>query len=118
MLDPAIPALHVPRRASVVGSRRWGFTLAAMTGVTALSIDMSLPAQPTLARVFDVTADTAQLNLSLFMIGFAIAQLVMGYASDVWGRRRVLLGVHYPSDVLAGLTLGMFASTLAIYIGG
>ncbi len=92
MLDPAIPALHVPRHASVIGSRRWVFTLAAMTGVTALSIDMSLPAQPTLARVFDVTADTAQLNLSLFMIGFAIAQLVMGYASDVWGRRRVLLG--------------------------
>lgn len=92
MREPDAPALHVPRRASVVGSRRWVFTLAAMTGVTALSIDMSLPAQPTLARVFDVTADTAQLNLSLFMIGFALAQLVMGYASDVWGRRRVLIG--------------------------
>ncbi len=63
-----------------------------MTAVIALSIDMSLPAQPVLARVFEISSETAQLNLSLFMIGFAVAQLLVGYLSDVWGRRRVLLG--------------------------
>lgn len=67
-------------------------TIAAMTGVTALSIDMSLPAQPTIAAALEVSSETAQLNLSLFMIGFAVAQLVVGYLSDAWGRRRVLLG--------------------------
>lgn len=71
-------------------------TIAAMTGVTALSIDMSLPAQPTIAAALEVNAETAQLTLSLFMIGFAVAQLVVGYLSDAWGRRRVLL---------AGLTM-------------
>ncbi len=63
-----------------------------MTAVIALSIDMSLPAQPVLARVFQIDSETASLNLSLFMIGFAIAQLLVGYLSDVFGRRRVLLG--------------------------
>jgi len=76
---------------ATIGSRRWIATLAAMTAVTALSIDMSLPAQPALARVFAVDESTAQLTLSLFLIGFAGAQLVTGYLSDVLGRRRVML---------------------------
>ncbi len=63
-----------------------------MTAVTALSIDMSLPAQPALATAFGVSESTAQLTLSLFLIGFAAAQIVTGYLSDVLGRRRVMLG--------------------------
>jgi DHA1 family bicyclomycin/chloramphenicol resistance-like MFS transporter len=77
---------------AVVGSRRWIATLSAMTAVTALSIDMSLPAQPALARAFDVPESTAQLTLSLFLAGFAVAQIVTGYLSDVLGRRRVMIG--------------------------
>ena len=87
-----MPGMSVPRMPTEIGSTRWIVTLASMTAVIALSIDMSLPAQPVLARVFDLSLETAQLNLSLFMIGFAVAQLVVGYLSDVWGRRRVLLG--------------------------
>jgi DHA1 family bicyclomycin/chloramphenicol resistance-like MFS transporter len=53
---------------------------------------MSLPAQPTLTRVFGVSSEDAQLTLSLFLIGFAVAQIIVGYLSDVWGRRPVLIG--------------------------
>ncbi len=81
-----------PRSPLPIGSTRWVVTLAAMTAVIALSIDMSLPAQPTLAATFHVENATAGLTLSVFMIGFAIAQLIVGYLSDAWGRRRVLLG--------------------------
>jgi DHA1 family bicyclomycin/chloramphenicol resistance-like MFS transporter len=81
--------IRVPAR---IGSARWIATLAAMTAVTALSIDMSLPAQPTLAATFDVSSPTAQLTLSVFLIGFACAQLITGYLSDAFGRRRVMLG--------------------------
>ena len=91
--------MSTPRAPVQIGSARWIATLAAMTAVTALSIDMSLPAQPTLAREFGVTSETAQLTLSLFMIGFAVAQLLVGYLSDAWGRRRVLV-----------LGLGVFAA--------
>jgi DHA1 family bicyclomycin/chloramphenicol resistance-like MFS transporter len=63
-----------------------------MTAVTALSIDMSLPAQPALATAFDVPESTAQLTLSLFLLGFAAAQIVTGHLSDRLGRRRVMLG--------------------------
>lgn len=81
-----------PRSPTPIGSTRWILTLAAMTMVIALSIDMSLPAQPTLAATFHIEDATAGLTLSVFMIGFAIAQLLVGYLSDAWGRRRVLLG--------------------------
>jgi DHA1 family bicyclomycin/chloramphenicol resistance-like MFS transporter len=81
----------MPRFFFRVGSRRWIVSLAALTATTALSIDMSLPAQPVLARVFAVDAGVAQLTLSLFLVGFACGQLVVGYLSDVRGRRPVLL---------------------------
>lgn len=57
-----------------------------------MSIDMSLPAQPTLARTFGVDDETAALTLSGFLFGFAVAQIFVGYLSDAWGRRRVMLG--------------------------
>jgi len=81
-----------PRFATTVGSMRWIVTLAGLTAVVALSIDMSLPAQPTLATQFHVSSETAQLTLSSFLIGFAVAQIFVGYLSDAWGRRRVILG--------------------------
>jgi len=62
--------------------------LGALTMITALAIDMSLPALPTLARDFAATPDQVQLTLSLFVMGFALGQLVFGPVSDRFGRRR------------------------------
>jgi DHA1 family bicyclomycin/chloramphenicol resistance-like MFS transporter len=84
--------VRAPGAPLVIGSTRWIATLAALTAVVALSIDMSLPAQPTLARRFEVDAGTTQLSLSLFMLGYAVAQVVVGYLADAWGRRPVLVG--------------------------
>lgn len=83
--------MHAPRYAAVVGSTRWIVTLAGLTAIVALSIDMSLPAQPTLARELSVDTSTASLSLSLFMLGFAVSQIFVGYLSDAWGRRPVLV---------------------------
>ena len=79
-------------RAHLIGSTSWVITLAATTAITALSTDMSLPAQPELARAFGVSSEAAQLTLSLFLIGFAITQIFVGYLSDVLGRRPMLIG--------------------------
>lgn len=72
-------------------SRAFVVLLGALTALTALSIDMSLPALPRLAAVFATTPDKAQLTLSVFLIGFAIGQLAYGPVSDRFGRRPVLL---------------------------
>lgn len=78
--------------AARVGSPRWVASLSALTGVTALSIDMSLPAQPALGAALHAGSDATQLTLSLFLLGFALGQLVTGYLSDARGRRRILVG--------------------------
>ena len=66
--------------------------LAGMAALASLAIDMSLPALPILEREFHASAGQAGLTLSLFMAGFASAQLVLGPLSDRIGRRPVLLG--------------------------
>ena len=70
---------------------RFTLMLAALTGLTALSIDMSLPAMPQLQQEFRAGVSAVQLTLSVFLAGFALGQVVCGPASDRWGRRPVLL---------------------------
>jgi DHA1 family bicyclomycin/chloramphenicol resistance-like MFS transporter len=65
--------------------------LAALTGLTSLSIDMSLPAMPQLQHSFNAGVSAVQLTLSIFLAGFALGQVVCGPLSDRWGRRPVLL---------------------------
>src|SRR3954453_2352042 len=65
--------------------------LGGLTGLTALSIDMSLPALPTLQSVFGATADQAALTLSMFLAGYSVSQLAYGPLSDRYGRRPPLL---------------------------
>lgn len=73
-------------------SRATALLLTALVAFGPVSTDMYLPALPGLTRVFDTTVGMVQLTLSLFLGGFAIAQLFVGPLSDRFGRRPVLLG--------------------------
>ncbi|MEH2067374.1 MAG: multidrug effflux MFS transporter [Nostoc sp.] len=70
-----------------------GFTilLGALSALPPLSIDMGLPAFPTISRALLTSPGAVGLTLSLFMLGFAIAQLGFGPLSDCYGRKPVLL---------------------------
>lgn len=65
--------------------------LTALVAFGPLSTDLYLPALPTLVRVFDTDIATVQLTLSVFLVGFAVSQLVYGPMSDRFGRRPTLL---------------------------
>ena len=75
--------------------------LVAMTGVAPISLYMLVPALPVLATTFGGDISIAQMTVSLYMVGIACSQLIMGPLSDKFGRRPVLL---------AGLTLMVAAS--------
>jgi DHA1 family bicyclomycin/chloramphenicol resistance-like MFS transporter len=71
-----------------------------------LSTDLYLASLPSLASGFHVAASTVQLTLSLFVIGFGGAQLIIGPLSDRFGRRPVLLcglALYVAATALCGL---------------
>ena len=80
-----------PMQALDPNSRPFIALLGVLTAMTALSVDISLPALPALTQAFDVAADSAQLTISVFLFGFAGAQIFVGPASDRFGRKPLLL---------------------------
>jgi DHA1 family bicyclomycin/chloramphenicol resistance-like MFS transporter len=83
------------------GSRAMLLLLVAMTGVAPISLYMLVPALPLLATSFGRDISIAQMTVSLYMVGIACSQILMGPLSDRFGRRPVLL---------AGLGLMVVAS--------
>ena len=66
--------------------------LAGVVAVGPLSTDMYLPSLPDMTRIFGAGVSLVQLTLSVFIAGFAVAQLVYGPLSDRYGRLPLLLG--------------------------
>ncbi|MEH6579686.1 MAG: Bcr/CflA family multidrug efflux MFS transporter [Amphritea sp.] len=66
-------------------------TLASVVALGPLSTDMYLPTLPGLTQVFNTSVDEVQITLSVFLLGFAVAQLVYGPLADRFGRKPVLL---------------------------
>jgi DHA1 family bicyclomycin/chloramphenicol resistance-like MFS transporter len=65
--------------------------LGTLAAFGPLSIDMYLPALPTIADEFGTTTAAIQQTLSAFFIGLALGQLFYGPISDRMGRRAPLL---------------------------
>ena len=61
--------------------------LGALTAFAPLSIDMYLPALPTLQKVFTTDAAGVQLTLAVFFLGFALGQTFFGPILDRFGRK-------------------------------
>src|SRR5947208_6002101 len=87
-------------------SRLMLLMLVLMTGVAPISLYMLVPALPVLATNFGSDISIAQMTVSLYMVGIALSQLIMGPLSDKFGRRPVLL---------AGLALMVAASLACIF---
>ncbi|MBT3069156.1 MFS transporter, partial [Rhodoferax sp. U11-2br] len=80
--------------------------LSALMSFASISVDMYLPALPTL--VVDLHADIAriELTISTFLIGFSIGQLFWGPISDTYGRR-VPIGVGLLLFILGSVGCAM-----------
>jgi DHA1 family bicyclomycin/chloramphenicol resistance-like MFS transporter len=90
--------------------------LGSLSAFGALSVDMYLPAMPGMAQELRTSASLVQLTLTVFVIGLAVGQIVVGSLSDAWGRRRPLLvGM---AMYVAGSLWCVLAPTAGWLIGG
>jgi DHA1 family bicyclomycin/chloramphenicol resistance-like MFS transporter len=65
--------------------------IAAVMTVTAMTIDINLPAIPSMVATLGTDLTRAQLTVTTFFVGFALGQAVWGPLSDRYGRRPALL---------------------------
>jgi DHA1 family bicyclomycin/chloramphenicol resistance-like MFS transporter len=64
--------------------------LALLTALGPVAVDMYLPSFPEIGRLLGASPATVQLTLSLYMVSYAVGQIVYGPLSDRWGRIPVL----------------------------
>ena len=93
---PARPAPSMARTALVLG---------VFVALGQLTIDMYLPALPTIATQLETTEAAVQLTLTGTLAGLAVGQLLIGPLSDALGRR---------GPLLAGTALHVVASLLIL----
>ena len=91
-------------RASVVS--------AIMIAIGPLSLSLYTPALPTLVAAFGTTPAAVKFSLTVYFLGFCLAQLLCGPLSDAFGRRPVALAFFLIYFV--GSIVDLFAPTIEI----
>jgi MFS transporter, DHA1 family, multidrug resistance protein len=99
VIAPSVPIAERP------GMARMALLLGAFVAIGPLTIDMYLPALPTITTQLETTSAAVQLTLTGTLVGLALGQLVLGPVSDALGRKRPLL---------AGTALHVLASLLVL----
>ena len=87
-----------------------------MVAYGAVSTDLFLSGLPAIIQEFSASHAQGQLTLSIFMVGYAIGQLMFGTLSDAYGRLRLLywgLGFYVIASVAC-----IFATSLEMLLAG
>ncbi len=84
--------------------------LVLMNGLAPIALYILVPALPLIAQTFGSDISVAQMTVSLFMVGLACSQLIMGPLSDKHGRKPVLL-IGFTLMVIASIG-SIFADTI------
>jgi len=65
--------------------------LVVFVSVSLIAVAMYTPSLPAIAKAFDTQVVVVQLTMTVYLIGFAAAQLAVGALSDRFGRKPVLV---------------------------
>ena len=68
-----------------------GALLTVLVALGQISTSIYIPSMPSLVAALDTDMERVNLTLTVFLVGFAISQVVYGPLSDRFGRRPVLL---------------------------
>ena len=99
---PVVSPAHSPMRFA-----EFVVLIASIMALNPMAMDIMLPALPHIGAAFKVAdANHLQTVLSVYLLGFGIAQFAIGPLSDRFGRRPILLG---------GIAVYCVASVLAVF---
>jgi len=102
--------------AGLASKKRFVIVLGSLTGLAALTIDMSLPAIPAMARALSTDLSSGMQIVGIFMAGLAIGQIPAGLLSDRFGRMPVLY-VGMILFTIAGAACAMSNSIEVMLLG-
>ena len=89
--------------------------VTVLVAVAQISISIYLPSMPALAEIFATEPSVVQLTVTVYMLGAAVSQLIVGPLSDRFGRKPVLLvGL---AIYIAASAAAMLAPTIEALIG-
>jgi len=80
--------------------------LALLTALGPLAVDMYLPSFPDIGRLLNASPATVQLTLSLYLVSYAIGQVIYGPLSDRYGRlpmMRIALAIYCAASLTCAL---------------
>src|SRR3990167_470523 len=83
-------------------------TLLLLISFASVNAVLFTPALPNIANFFSIANDTAQQTISLFLIGYALGQLVYGPLANRYGRKPALY---------LGISLQIISSLLCVLAG-
>lgn len=99
-------AVQVPAVPTITSRRRLAYVLilGSLIALGPFTVDLYLPAFPTVAADLQASDAAIQMTLTTTMIGFGVGQLVVGPLSDAVGRKKPLL-IATALHVLASLAV-------------
>ncbi|KQY45741.1 multidrug effflux MFS transporter [Rhizobium sp. Root483D2] len=95
---------------------RTALILGLLSAIGPFAIDMYLPALPSIGQDLGAENQVVQLSLLAFFISFALAQLIYGPLSDMWGRKAPLyIGIGIFALASIGCALASDIETLIAF---
>ncbi len=90
------------------------FLICLFASAGQIAIDIYVPALPAMARAFATSPHAIQSSVSVYVVAFALGQLIFGPVADAWGRKRVL--VFGMAIYTLGCVLSLTASSLETFV--
>ena len=90
--------------------------LGGLAAMSAIAIDISLPATSLIANSLQVSSNQAQLVVGLYLAGFALGQIPAGISADHFGRRNTIIA-GLTGFILAGILCASADNFTTLMVG-
>ena len=90
------------------------FFLGLISATGPLSLDMYLPALPTMQTTFHTSTSVIQMSITFCLVGLAVGQLIVGPLSDKFGRR-VPLAIGFAVFALTSVLI-MLVHSITLFL--